>query len=49
MEKVKRCIEHCSRDMKMNLGFHEIRKIAKFMKISPERECNCDAVRYEDL
>jgi hypothetical protein len=43
MEMIGRCIEHCSRDLKMNLGFYEIKRIAEFMKASPERECNCDA------
>ena len=49
MELIKLCIEHCSRDLKMNLGFHEIRRIAAFMKAIPVRECNCDAGRYENL
>jgi hypothetical protein len=32
-----------NRKLKMNLGFYEIKRIAEFMKASPERECNCDA------
>ncbi|MEE4355143.1 MAG: hypothetical protein V2I97_01660 [Desulfococcaceae bacterium] len=42
-ERIKRCIEHCSRELGLNLGFNDIKRIAKFMISSPVKECKCDA------
>ncbi len=41
-EKIKRCIEHCSRNLGFNLGFNDIKRIAQFMIYGPVKECECD-------
>ncbi len=43
IEKLKLCIEHCSRDLGLNLGFNDIIRIADFMQSSNNKECNCNA------
>jgi len=41
-ERIKRCVEHCSRDLGMNLSYKDILRIANFMSSSPAKECKCD-------
>jgi len=39
-EMFKRCVEYCSRNRGMNLGFHDLTRIAEIIK--SERKCDCN-------
>lgn len=39
-ELFKRCIEYCSRNLRMNLGYNDLKRIAKLIK--SERRCDCN-------
>jgi len=39
-ELFKRCVEHCSREMGLNLDFHDLIRIAEIIK--SERKCDCN-------
>ncbi len=40
MELFKRCVEHCSRQMGLDLDFYDLKKIAEIIK--SERKCDCN-------